>query len=462
MWDVQTGAEIARFKGHTSWVHTLAFSPSGNLFASGSIDETVRIWDSRTGELKQVFRGHQDWITHVVFSPDEQVLASASHDETVRLWNVSSGESIMPILKHGFIVWKVIFTSDGNQLISATEKGLHIWDRYTGELQQHLSSHVFSAHGLGISPLEDRLFLIGHGGIWIWRKTSSGFVVDDRLCIKISYSGDSSRAVFSPDGKSLLVFIRTDDIDAPSGLFIYDLCSRAKIPILDHQKFIHWFVVSPDGSSVAFSYRDDHCREIRMLDIPLLLPITLAALSPDGDIVACAFSDGSVWLGSPKGLPVVNKQLANEGEVGKLNRFVFSSDNALLAAVDDEFVYLWDLSTHNLRWRAASKDLARITSLSFLADRCTLVSSHDDQNIYTWDSEGGKVSSSRLLEASASSQIELDLSLLLDVDQSHTHEVAGTRWFPAKEEGTGFWAYVDSCLIRVRSDGSVTGLPLNS
>ncbi|MEG4925121.1 hypothetical protein Q5690_32410, partial [Microcoleus sp. F10-D1] len=64
-----------------------AFSPDGQIIASGSVDNTVKLW-KLDGTQLTTLRGHTAAIRGLAYSSDGKFVASVSEDNTLILWNV--------------------------------------------------------------------------------------------------------------------------------------------------------------------------------------------------------------------------------------------------------------------------------------------------------------------------------------------------------------------------------------
>lgn len=90
--------------GHTDKVFSVAFDPSGQTLASGSMDSHIFLWDVYGGfHNYNVLKGHKSAILEVKWLSGDTI-ASASADKTVKLWDANKGEKIRNYTGHSAVV----------------------------------------------------------------------------------------------------------------------------------------------------------------------------------------------------------------------------------------------------------------------------------------------------------------------------------------------------------------------
>jgi WD40 repeat protein len=154
--DVETGAIIQQYTGHTLGIIDIALTRDGQHFLTASWDKTIKLWDAETGEVIHSYEGHTDWVWDVAWSPDEQTFLSASADKTAILWDVATGREIRRFVGHIDGVLAVTFNHEGNLAISGGRDNIAIlWDVQTGELLRRFTGHTGWIRGLQYSPAAD-------------------------------------------------------------------------------------------------------------------------------------------------------------------------------------------------------------------------------------------------------------------------------------------------------------------
>ena len=95
LWDVGAGyAEQHSIVAHLFAINHLTFSPAGHLFATASMDKSVKIWDAQTYRLLKVVdkarhAGHGTSVNKLLWTDYHDQLLSTGDDRTISVWKLS-------------------------------------------------------------------------------------------------------------------------------------------------------------------------------------------------------------------------------------------------------------------------------------------------------------------------------------------------------------------------------------
>ena len=312
---IQTWECLQTLSSHSAWVRSVAFSPDGQILASASEDNTVKLWWVDTGTEMTTIYGHLDRVCCVAFSPDGKIIASAGRDKTIKLWQARTGQLIKTIgdwnkaeyYSHANDINSLAFTPQGNILASASKDntiklwwlGSDISSVDYGKLIKTLSGHYKAIRAIAISP-DGNILASGSedNTIKLW-EIKTGKEINILGSWYSGYLQFINAVAFSPDGKILA-----------SGSW---------------DKTIKFWNVKTGDMLKSIEGHTDYIRTV--------------AFSPDGKIIASGSDDKTIKIWEVK----TGEELSTiEGHSNLVNAVVFSPDGKLLASgSSDNTIKIW-------------------------------------------------------------------------------------------------------------------------
>ncbi len=129
VWDAADGGNTYTYRGHSDNVTAVAWSPDGKRIASGSWDKTVQVGDAADGGNTYTYRGHSSGVNAVAWSPDGKRIASGSRDTTMQVWDAADGGNGYTYRGHSSLVYAVAWSPDGKRIASGSgDKTVQVWE----------------------------------------------------------------------------------------------------------------------------------------------------------------------------------------------------------------------------------------------------------------------------------------------------------------------------------------------
>ncbi|KAK3309561.1 WD40-repeat-containing domain protein [Chaetomium strumarium] len=137
--------------GHHNYVYCLAFSPKGNILASGSYDEAVFLWDVRAGRLMRSLPAHSDPVSGIDFCRDGTLVVSCSTDGLIRIWDTSTGQCLRTLVhEDNPAVTNVCFSPNGRFVLAFNlDSSIRLWDYVSGSVKKTYQGHTNKGFSIG-------------------------------------------------------------------------------------------------------------------------------------------------------------------------------------------------------------------------------------------------------------------------------------------------------------------------
>ncbi|NES18391.1 MAG: hypothetical protein F6K41_05540 [Symploca sp. SIO3E6] len=397
LWQIADGRQLLSCTGHLSWVHSVAFSPEGNILASGSNDQTVRLWDVNTGQCLKTLQGHTGCISSVAFSPKGKILASGSNDQTVRLWDVNTGQCLKVFSGHTNHLLSVIFSPDGQTLISSSEdKTVRFWQVQTGECLKIIETHINWILSMALSP-DGKTLVTGSDkqAVKFWDITTGecfGTLADYNSYVwAIAYSHQGSDAN-NTDGQILATGSEDRTVR------IWDAWTGEGLQTLQGHTDRVWLVLfSPDNSTLLSASEN---QTVKLWDVhtgkclrtleSYSNSILSVALSREGQLLASSGRDQQVRLWDVAKGECLKIMQGHTNIVSSLT-FAPKFDKRLILASgsDDCTIRIWDCYTGECL-RTIGGHSSWVQSLSFSPNGQILASASRDYTVKLWDWQTGE------------------------------------------------------------------------
>ncbi|MHA2213118.1 MAG: WD40 repeat domain-containing protein [Candidatus Thorarchaeota archaeon] len=181
---------------------SIAFSPKGDIVATGSVGRVVKLWDIKTAELLATLEGHSYPVLSLSFSPDGDKLVSGSGDTTLKIWNVVNQNELLTLKGHALYVKACDWDPNGNRIVSGSvDSTIMEWDPSNGKPTKVHEDHRTAVHTLRFTNDGSAMASGSSDNTVIIWDTQGSSLLNSRVLY--GHENEVRAVAFSSDGKYL-------------------------------------------------------------------------------------------------------------------------------------------------------------------------------------------------------------------------------------------------------------------
>lgn len=391
LWDEKTRRLIRTFAG----ADAIAFSPTENIIASSSQDNTIILMDITNGAVIYSFKGHTSSVYSLDFNRDGTILVSGSDDKTIRLWNVKTGQPIISITGLESNITCLDLSPDGLTLAVGSRfsdnNEITLLNTKDGTIK-----HKFLGHKSGIVALrflnEEKLFSASNdnnikGWDIVKQKEEASVVGNNPYSVYGSFSKNGYLFAGSTfDG-------RIEWVDFTTGKSFRFISNNNAF----FEKSYFSFAFDPNGKKLVAGRVGG---EIRLWDVKTgdnfefvpkrVTMIRSVSVSNDNNTLASIGGGISLWsIGNKFGAKFYRKLRSDS----VLVMATFSpNDKKLVSVTLDNKIILWDLTNDsNKTIGEHSKQISFLTFAHNSSGKQSIISQGEDNLTKIWDLETGNL-----------------------------------------------------------------------
>jgi WD40 repeat protein len=133
--NVESGAFLRGYEGHTAHVLGVSIKADGSAIASSGADNAVKLWNTSTGEQIRTISGFNKQVTDVDYIGVLDLLVTCGGDPQTRSYNAGNGTPKKQFDGSKDFVYSAVASRDEGIIASAGEDGvIRVWNGTSGEL----------------------------------------------------------------------------------------------------------------------------------------------------------------------------------------------------------------------------------------------------------------------------------------------------------------------------------------